>query len=554
MPVSKKISRESLGYAILLIVLCTIASLAAWETISYLGEKLPEEDYPIAAAAIWLLTLGFMLTTGAFGLWAINFAADAESQRRVSKLIATMDYILDGLIAINRKGYITGANTTAQKLANKKNIDKQLLIDVFTCLYPDDITLLADKKNLNEIERSLFINNSFRTLRFRSQPTKGITLILISDVTFVQEQKNQQRQDAQLKLIGEIAKGVANDFDNLLCGIAANATILHKFSPNTPELQITAKEITTAAEKGTRLARKLNDLSTSSSPTNSSRLPATYIKTAANNLYTVLSDKWQISSNINPIPPLSLTGSKLEQIILNLGIIVADLLEKPGTILINAEPLPDNSPKTQKERYACLITICASKNDNNQIEDVSPIADTYETPGVILSIIRSLIMEVGGSLESINTPPRQYAFKIHLAHGQAIINTATSSNLPEHFAAHIINWTILLATSDEKYNQLEATLLANQVKVNKATNIIALLAEIEKNGNTFNVLIFDDQLAEKETETILKTITKLCPDMSIVVLSEPPYNKPTNLSHKVIFIDENSTPDKIIIKMIDVNI
>ncbi len=548
---AKTISRESLGYAILLIILCAIASLAAWQTISFLSNKLLAADYNIATISIWSLTLGFMLIAGAFGLWATSFAAEAESRRRVSKLIETMDYILDGLIAIDAKGFITGANVAAHNLVSSDNINKQPLIDIFKCLSPDDIKLLTDKNNLNEIERSLFVDKSFQTLRFRSQPTKGLSLILISDVTFMQEQKDQRRQDAQLKLIGEIAKGVANDFDNLLCGIAANATILQKFSPNTPELQMSAKGITSAAEKGTLLARKLNDLSNSSSPVNSSRLPATYIQTAVDNLHTVLSDDWQIASSIEPLSPTSLTGSKLEQVILNLGIIVADLLGKPGTLFINASPIPDNSSQILKERCTSIITICASEDNNIPIQTTT-ITNEYENPGVILSVIRSLIMEVGGSLESVNIANRQYAFKVCLPHGQTIIKTATASNLPEQFAGHIINWPILLAASDTKYNHLETTLLSYKVKVSKATSIITLLAEIEKPDNSYTILIFDEQLAENETEAVLKTITKLRPSMGVLVLAEDPFRQQANISDNITFVNENSTPDKIIMKMIDI--
>ena len=546
----RKVSRESLGYVILLIILCAIASLAARETIAFLSDKLSAIDYNIAASSIWALTLGFMLIAGAFGLWATNFAAEAESRRRVSKLIATMDYILDGLIAIDTKGYITGANATAHTLAASDNINKQPLMNVFRCLSPDDVKLLTNRKILNEIERSLLINNTFRTLRFRSQPSKGLSLILISDVTFMLEQKDQQRQNAQLKLIGEIAKGVANDFDNLLCVIAANATILQKFLPNTPEHQIPAKGITSAAEKGTLLARKLTELSKSSSSNTSSRLPATYIQTAIDNLHNVLSNEWKITSNIEPLFPISLTGSKLEQIILNLGIIVADLFGTTGTLFIHASQPPNDSPQSLKERYACIITICASANNSEYIE-TKDILTEYDTPGVILSVIRSLIMETGGSLESLHIPNQQYAFKICLAHSQVIVKTTTDSSLPQQFANYIQNWQILLATANTKYTKLETILRSHQVKITKTTNIITLLGKIDKEHTDFNILIFDDQLAEKETETVLKTITILCPNMGVLVLSESPYTQPAHISTNITFINENSTPDKIIMTMID---
>ncbi len=547
---TKTISRESLGYAILLIVLCTIASLATWQTISYLDGKLSIADYNVVTITIWSLTLGFMLIAGAFGLWATNFAAEAESRRRVSKIIETMDYILDGIISIDEKAYITGANTAACKLANNDNINKQPLSAVFHCLSPDDIKLLTNRTNLNEIEKTLFINNKFKALRFRSQPTKGLSLILISDITLMQEQKQQRRQNAQLQLIGELSKGVAADFDNLLCGIAANAAILRKLSPDTSELQTPAKKIITSAEKGTLLARKLNDLANSSSPVISSRLPTTYIQAAVTSLRYVLSDKWEITNNIEPLQPISLTGTKLEQVILNLGIITADLLGKPGTLFINASPLPDDSPENLKKRCACVITICASTNSNIQTEENTP-RNKHENSGIILSVIRSIIMEAGGSLEPSNITNQQYAFKIYLAHGQHFKELSQNSTIPDQAPDQLVNKKILLATTTDKYKQLETFLISYQARVTKASNIITLLAEIDKTGESFDILIIEDLLTENETETVLKTISVISPKMNILVLSEEHAQQPITISENIAFINENSAPDDIIMKTIE---
>ena len=92
------IRKEAWGYAVLLIVLCATASVAAWQTISFLHGRLSESQFNIAAAAVWLQTLGFMLIAGAFGLWAVQFAGEAESRRRIALLVTAMDYIRDGLI------------------------------------------------------------------------------------------------------------------------------------------------------------------------------------------------------------------------------------------------------------------------------------------------------------------------------------------------------------------------------------------------------------------------------------------------------------------------
>ncbi len=548
------VTKESYGYAILLIILCSIAAISVWETISFLNGKLAPADYNIAAATIWTFTLGFMLIVGAFGLWAINFSAESESKRRVSSLIAGMDYILDGLISIDSKGIITAANRSIAELLNTgdENIIKRNISEIFTCLSEEDIAVLSAKKTLAEIEKTFFCNKKIRTLRFRSQPSKGLTLILISDITSKQEKEQQLKQNAQLQLIGEIAKGVAYDFDSLLCAITTNTAIIKKRANDIAEIRDPIDSIARYAEKGTLLARKLNDLAQSSFPVNSSRRPEIYIKTAINNLESILSDHWEISCNIDELTPTSLTGSKLEQVIINLGIIATDMLGTTGTLYINAVPVPDNSPQTVKERCACVITISASVNKESSQE--TPLTQTTiseEKTGVILSVIRSLIMETGGSLETINIENNQYTFKICLAHSNITNTTSIISSLPNEITSRLAGMPVLLATNDKRNIKLRKILESHNAIVTTAPDIISLLAELDKNNN-IRLLILDDQIAEHETETVLRTITKIISDIPILVLAETETPNITNISENITFINDNSPLEQIIVSIVKI--
>ena len=547
-----KISKEALSYAILLIILCSIAAIAAWETISYLSDKLSAHDFSVAALIIWSLTLGFMLIAGAFGLWTTNLAAKAESRRHISKLVETMNYILDGLIVINKKGIITGANEAACKLANTDILKNIHITSIFTCLSKTDIKKLTDRSALNEIECSMLLNNVYHIFRFRSQPSANLSLILISDVTILQEQKEHKRQEAQLQLIGEIAKGVANDFDTLLCSITANAAILSRFSPDTPQLQKPARDISNAADKGILLARKLNELAESSSPISSGRPPAMHIRTAAGNLLDILPDGWQLECNIGRLAPASLTGSKLEQVIINLGLIAADFLDTSGILTIDAQLLPEDAPQSLKERCSYTITVTAGQNNEEQSgAQHYNIPYDHKNPGVILSVIRSLILETGGSLEPVTGDNVQYGFRLCLAHSQISKETGNKTDVTEKFAEYIAGWSVLIASPSGSYDTLETILDNNQVCTYKTDNIISLLAQLEKQEYNLDILVFDDQLAKQEIEAILKTITKLHPDIGIIVLSETPDKRPYHTGRNITFVKENSSPGKIIMTMID---
>ena len=94
------ISREIWGYAVLLIILFSIAALAVWQTISFFQS--PDDlTFPVV---MWSLTMGFMLIAGAYGLWAMKFSAQAESRRRIGRFVDAMDYFPDGLIVLDKNG------------------------------------------------------------------------------------------------------------------------------------------------------------------------------------------------------------------------------------------------------------------------------------------------------------------------------------------------------------------------------------------------------------------------------------------------------------------
>jgi len=76
-------TKESWSYAVLMVILFAIAAIAVAVTIDFLHTRVEEEDIGAVTVMLWSLTMGFMLIAGAFGLWSIQFAAGAESRRRI---------------------------------------------------------------------------------------------------------------------------------------------------------------------------------------------------------------------------------------------------------------------------------------------------------------------------------------------------------------------------------------------------------------------------------------------------------------------------------------
>ena len=540
----KPIPREAWSYALLLIILFAIASIAVWQTIDYLGDRLPGNEFRSAAGAIWALTLGFMLIAGAFGLWATQFAAEAESRRRISRLVQAMDYIKDGLIVLDSKGRITGANPSARSMAGRAEMENQSAHTVFRCLSERDLILLTNPTQTNEVERTALLNGSLRTLRFRSQPSRSVVMVLVSDVTDMHERRARSRQAAQLQLIGEIARGVAQDFNSLLCAISGHAALIAKLSPGTPELNSSSQEITKASQRGIILAAQLIDLAKAVPPTQVSQAPGVNIRNAAEALRNMLPRNWNVESTIDGFPPLSLAGAQIEQIILNLGLLAADKLGSTGMLYIHA-----GTPDTA-DGYACTITIEATRPAREAGAQAESVPEETEG-GVIQSVIRSVIKESGGTLELLRSTADTLAFRLQFPHGVSHADTmGDSGEFPSELKAYIGHWTVMLATPDRQFSLIEARLNGLNVRVQRVDGIVSVLAQVESDRH-YDAIILDQNIIAQEPHGLLHAIVKLQPAVGIVVLCDDPDGQPVDLAREISFVPCKTAPDTIMLAMVE---
>ncbi|MDD3118480.1 MAG: ATP-binding protein, partial [Victivallales bacterium] len=97
-------------------------------------------------------------------------------------------------------------------------------------------------------------------IRNESGVIVGVVLVFrdISEQVMIEE---QLRQSQKMDSIGQLAGGIAHDFNNMLTGIMGAADVLSRKLGDNRKLQQYADIIVTAAQKASRLTRKLLDFS-----------------------------------------------------------------------------------------------------------------------------------------------------------------------------------------------------------------------------------------------------------------------------------------------------
>ena len=172
----KLLPQGSWGYAVLMVLLFSIAAIATKEVIDFVTERVQAagqngESTHEFGAAIWLLTMGLMFLAGALGLLAVSTVAEQESRHRITRIVNSMNHLPDGLLAVDYQGIIRGANSSARKLA--LNLKKKKLPELFPLLKLTEMQQLLNPNIPAEIETEHERNSNVRMLRLRSQPAEG---------------------------------------------------------------------------------------------------------------------------------------------------------------------------------------------------------------------------------------------------------------------------------------------------------------------------------------------------------------------------------------------
>ncbi len=547
----KPMPKEAFRYALLLIALFAIATVTVRSILAFLEERLAQEHFHIVTILMFSLTLGFMMIAGAFGLWAVRFSAEAEGRRRVGRFVDAMNYLSDGLVSLDPKGRITGSNPAAAAIAGRDALNDLTLSEALAGLPEPEARALASERSPHECEWRP--NGSGKTYRLRSQPSEGLTLVMISDVTAMNVQIARNRQAARLQLIGQIARGVAHDFNELLCAMSGQASLLRHLPQDSAETQAAIEQIVRKADKGIALAAHLRELAQPPRVAASTDVCHEYLAVAAERVRDSLSAAWTVETDLQPVAPVSFTGVQIEQIVVNLALLCADAMPRPGVIRIAIRPPGSAFPFDIGSTFAGAVLVGGSETAATPQTERRPSvsADTTES-GVILSVIRSMIEDAGGTFEALRGEQGQPQYRVGLPYGALTAEGGEPTGAAGEYDAYIAQWSVLLALAPGRHSaqQLKIRLASCRADVFEVDNVMAVLAHAEKDM-ALDAVIIDRALLGQERESLLRAIVKLRPSAAVVALAEQDGAAIQSLSADIVFVESLADPDRMLAAMVE---
>jgi signal transduction histidine kinase/CheY-like chemotaxis protein/HAMP domain-containing protein len=292
---------------------------------------------------------------------ATVLAMAAERQRteaEMQKLAAFARLNPNPVLELAADGMITYFNEAAMKLARSLNQNHPRQV-----LPPDIAELVHSCLTFSQMDTRLETHLDGRTLTWSFHPVTASQVVhcYVKDITNDLNMEAQLRQSQKMQSVGQLAAGVAHDFNNMLTIIQGHSGRLMA-KPNLPmDLFDSAQAIYFAAERAAGLTRQLLMFSRK----NVMQPRALDLREIVGNLTKMLQRLLgeTVTLKFNPLKELPLIeadAGMVEQVIMNLSVNARDAMSIGGILTISTTPVEitetyvQTHPEARVGTFVCL--------------------------------------------------------------------------------------------------------------------------------------------------------------------------------------------------------
>jgi PAS domain S-box-containing protein len=366
---------------------------------------------------------------------------------------------VDGMRLTDERGVIVAANESFCRLAGL-TLD-QLDGELFSVIYAADTNtekMLQDYREHfsaglleNQIEHEHHLHDGRRVIfeitdsyvKTGGQPR--LLLSLFRDVTRHKRLEEQLRQSQKMEAIGQLAGGVAHDFNNILTIILGHATLL-TLSPLDARAKASANQIKQASERAAGLTRQLLAFGRKQI-VNPRQLDLNRVLEGMNEMLgRLLGEDIALKLSFSDQPAvLQADSSMIEQVLMNLSVNSRDAMPKGGTLSICVS-LCDVEPGQSRQfadarpgRYVCLTH--SDTGMGIPPENITRIFEPFFTTkelgkgtGLGLATVYGIVKQHKGWIEVESELGNGTTFRIFLPASTSSISAPDSTILPARAA------------------------------------------------------------------------------------------------------------------------
>ena len=361
----------------------------------------------------------------------------------------------------------------------------------------------------------LEITDSF--IELHGQPL--LLFSLFRDVTTQRRLEEQLRQSQKMEAIGQLAGGVAHDFNNILTVIHGHASLLLS-SELEESAERSAQQITQAAERAAALTRQLLTFSRRQL-IQPKKLDMNKIVNNMTDLFARLLGEdvmLQLSYSLSPAMVEADVGM-MEQVLLNLAVNARDAMPKGGQLAVRIAIVEVNAdhverhPEARVGRFACVST--SDTGSGIPPENIQRIFEPFFTTkevgkgtGLGLATVYGIVKQHSGWIEVESTVGKGTTFRIYIPYAGSAQTEAEKPTTK--IAVRGGNETILLVEDEKPVRELVARILQKYgYKILQSGNGAEAIAAWNQHKDEISLLFTDlvmpDNMNGRELAEKLKT-------------------------------------------------
>jgi PAS domain S-box-containing protein len=398
--------------------------------------------------------------------------------------------------------------------------------------------LLRGQKSVRNVECEITARNGevrqgLVSLEVFSLAGDPHVLLIAEDLTDKRKLEAELRQAQKMEAVGQLAAGVAHDFNNILTIIQGHASLHIGVPENAPEVEDSFQHISCAAERAAHLTRQLLAFSRKQ-VMQQRRLDLNgLVRQISTVLPRLIGEHIRLVTDLGPdMPPIFADDCNMEQIVLNLSVNARDAMPNGGTLTIRTEEVfVDDEhlrlvPEAVGGSYVCLNVTDTGIGMDYQtrsriFEPFFTTKDIGKGTGMGLATVYGIVKQHDGWLEVESEAGKGSTFKIYLPVCEEDVEAPQARLSTTHSGPSGAGQTVLVVEDDPSVRCLVKDILVhNRYKVIEAEDGEQALMLAHEHANEISLLLTDMVMPKGISgRDLAERLTAERPDLKIIFTS-----------------------------------
>ncbi|HEY4348750.1 MAG TPA: response regulator [Gaiellaceae bacterium] len=376
-----------------------------------------------------------------------------------------------------------------------------------------------------------------RTIRYSIQSAVHLRAL--------RQREEQLRQTQRMEALGQLAGGVAHDFNNLMSAVIGFSELGLKRLDDRDRIQHYFQEIKRAGERAAGLTHQL--LAFSRKQVLETRVIDlnTVIAGVEKLLQHLITDDVEVVTLLDEsLGPVEADPGQIEQVLMNLAINASDAMPSGGKLTIetaNIEISQDSASQFSDIQPGPYVVLAVSDSGTGMDPETvrrafEPFFTTKEVgkgTGLGLATVFGIVKQSGGDIQVYSEPGHGTTFRVYLPRAESPANSELGATLPNPDERLDGSETILLVDDEELVRAFEREVLTESgYLILEATDVHHAVELARQHAGPIHLLLTDVVMPELSGRQLSDRVSAERPDLRTLFTSG--YTSDTIVRHGVL--------------------